>query len=147
MTLVEKITKEIAACEKEIISCDTKIKIAETERTCYKNQLEMLTELLEKAQSETSEPITTETKPAKPVRKKKTSEATVSTSAETTDNNATISMTTLSKELGVGSNVIAQTCTDLGYNEEMMKNNYLLTAEQAENVKYAISGTRETQKG
>lgn len=147
MTLIEKITKEITGCEKEIAENNTKIKVLETERNCLKNQLEMLMELLEKARNETSEPITTETKPAKPVRKKKAPETTVSTSTETTDNNATISMTTLSKELGVGSNVIAQTCTDLGYNEEMMKNNYLLTTEQAENVKHAICNANGTQKG
>jgi len=145
MTLIEKITKEMVACEKEIAECDTKIKIAETERICYKNQLQMLTELLEKAKNENADTTIPEQKPAKPARKKKPA-------SDTTDNNtnstpdeptpaapATISMKTLSEELGVTTTVVAQTCTNLGYNDEMAKNNYFLTAEQAEKVRKLLT--------
>lgn len=145
MTLIEKITKEMVACEKEIAECDTKIKIAETERICYKNQLQMLTELLEKAKNENADTTIPEQKPAKPARKKKPASDTTDDNANPTPDeptpaaSATISMKTLSEELGVTTTVVAQTCTNLGYNDEMAKNNYFLTAEQAEKVRKLLT--------
>ena len=131
MTLTEKITKELASYEKELIECETTIKITAARKDCLKDTIEMLHELLEKAQNEPSQPVVEENKPVKTTRKKKTQAENTETLAENESPANGLSMKDLAEKLNTSVPNIANICNSLGFNDEMAKNNYLLTEEQA----------------
>lgn len=133
MTLIEKITKELETCKKEIAACDAEIAIANVRKECLKDKKEMLEELLENAQNEISDAPQVEAKLSKSTRKKKSVDNVGMSVAEETK--PTVSMKALAEEFGVTITSIAKICTELGYNEDMAKNNNLLTTEQAEIVR------------
>jgi len=136
MTLIEKITKEFETCKKEIAACETEIAIMNARKDCLKDKKEMLEELLENAKNEVFDAPQAETKLPKSTRKKKTVDNTETSVAEGTK--PTVSMKALAEEFGVTTTSIAKICTELGYNEDMAKNNNLLTMEQAESVRRRI---------
>lgn len=137
MTLIEKITEEIRMCDNELNDLDllsrtTKIRIDE----CNKRR-NMLVELLDSARNEDEKPSVTEKKPTSS-RKKKTPTADNNSSAQIVDPTL-ISMKELAQELGVEQSIIAKNCTALNYNDEMISRNYMLTKEQADNIRTRIT--------
>lgn len=131
MTLTEKIAKEIASYEKEFAECETTIKIAAARKDCLKDTIEMLRELLDKAQNEPSQPAVEENKLAKTVRKKKTQTENAEATTENESPESGVSMKSLAEKLNTPLPNIANICNSLGFNDKMARNNYLLTEEQA----------------
>ena len=149
MTLIEKIMNEIDICDDNIAKCEMSMKITETELNCLKSRREILNDLLVEAQNENTDVPVPEQKQAKPARKKKPASESVIDTIKTPDKpapsaQATISMKSLSEELNVSTSAIAQVCNQLGYNDEMITNNYHLTPEQATGIRNAFSAKSES---
>ena len=148
MTLNEKITEKITSYEKELTDCETSIKVIQAREDCLVKTIEMLRELLNTAQKTENTQITaTDKPPSKPVRKKKASAAgsvcyytnsadekiTAETTlpASTAAESVSISMKEMAEKLHTTTSAIASVCTELGFNDEMVKNNYHLSEVQA----------------
>lgn len=145
VSLVDKITRSIEENEESLTQCKTEIAAQNARKVCLENTISTLRMLLAEAKkNETALPAVEEDKPEKPVKKKKpqaSSKPESKVSNEGTETVATAApiigtaMKEIAVELGTTTNIIASICTKLGFNEEMSKNNYLLTNEQVDAVK------------
>ncbi len=147
MTLIEEITREIRLCNNELDELKMTIAIAKTQLKACEEKRDMLTMLLDSAQREAAKPAASEKKPLPP-HKRKTSKAAADNKNDAsadTDPEAIFSMKDVAHELDVETNTVAKICTELGYNDEMIKNNYKLTAKQMTAVRDVIE--KQTKKG
>ena len=149
MTITNQIEREIKFCETELAELKVTIAVAEAQRRSCIEKLDMLNNLLASAQNETSEQIKDDIKTAKLPRKKKTPADTTNIGNNTvtnTDPEAIFTMKDIAHDLNVDTNTIAKTCTELGYNNEMIKNNYKLTREQMIAIRSAIETRRQKEE-
>lgn len=147
VSLVDKITRSIEENEESLTQCKTEIAAQNARKVCLENTISTLRMLLAEAKkNETALPAVEDDKPEKPVKKKKpqasskpepktSNEETKTAVPEQSKPAVGTPMKDVAVELGTTTNIIASICTKLGFNEEMSKNNYLLTNEQVDAVK------------
>lgn len=145
VSLVDKITRSIEENEESLTQCKTEIAAQNARKVCLENTISTLRMLLAEAKkNETALPAVEDDKPEKPVKKKKPQTNSKPESKVSNEGTETVTaaapiigtaMKEIAVELGTTTNIIASICTKLGFNEEMSKNNYLLTNEQVDAVK------------
>jgi len=141
MTLIEKIQKEINNCENLIAECDKDIHDLTIKKTCYTDTLEMLHEMLDKAKTDADEtPI--EKPIQKAIRKKKTAQQNEIGKADEPVKHIGVSLTQLAKDLNTPSVELANACNQLGINDEIAHNDYLISDENAHKIKEYLDKER-----
>lgn len=153
-TLAEKIADAIKENERNLAQCDTEIAVINARKACIEDTLLTLNGLLNDAKRSETVPTVTDDKPPKPAKKKKpanndtSADKTVAPTSETTnapssDNAAYVTMKAIAEKLHTTTSVIAGICNDLGFNDEISKNNYRLTDAQVDAVvtRFKESGT------
>lgn len=149
VSLADKIARSIEENEESLNHCMTEIAAQNARKVCLENTISTLRMLLAEAKkNETALPAIEEDKPEKPVKKKKPQ--TNSKPESKANNEATTAvpeqpkpavgtpMKEVATALNTTTSIVASICTELGFNEEMSKNNYLLTNEQVEAVKAKV---------
>ena len=145
MSILEELHKEKAQCEEELQSNYADLSNIKTRIACCEEKKAMLEKLItlasaEQEKADKAKAKQTSAKPAAPRKTPRvenktpvinTTESAVSENSPTTDS---ISTRELAERLGVATTVIAKTCTDLGFNLEMIDNKYMLTKEQRDAV-------------
>lgn len=150
VSLVDKITRSIEENEESLTHCKTEIAAQNARKVCLENTIITLRMLLADAKkNEMASPAVEETKPEKPVKKKKpqtsskpehkaSSEETKTAIPEQCKPAVGTPMKEVAATLNTTTSIVASICTELGFNEEMSKNNYLLTNEQVDAVKTKV---------
>lgn len=144
-TLTEKIADAIKENERNLAQCDTEIAVINARKACIEDTLLTLNVLLNDAKRSENVPTVTDNKPSKPAKKKKpanndtSADKTVAPTSETTnapssDNVAYVTMKAIAEKLHTTTSDIAGICNDLGFNDEISKNNYRLTDAQVDAV-------------
>ena len=145
MSILEELHKEMAQCEEELQSSYADLSNIKTRIACCEEKKAMLEKFImlasaEQEKADKAKAKQTSTKPAAPRKtprvENKTPTANTAEPAVSENNTATDSISTreLAENLGVATTVIAKTCTDLGFNLEMIDNKYMLTKEQSDAV-------------
>lgn len=144
-TLAEKIADAIKENERNLAQCDTEIAVINARKACIEDTLLTLNVLLNDAKRSENVPTVTEDKPSKPVKKKKPANNDTSadktdaptsktTNAPPSDNAAYVTMKAIAEKLHTTTSNVAGICNDLGFNDEISKNNYRLTDAQVDAV-------------